>query len=132
MSGHVHAENMRLYAEDAATTATPWCNWQYRDKGSEDEWHPCILSPLWSIDIEYRRKPRTIMIGGVAVPEPLRTAPPPGTTVYIVDICTSSMVCPHVWAYGHYHGLLIERGVAHLTREAAQQHANALIKFSAK
>lgn len=56
---HTHAENMRLYAEDAAKTNKPWENWQYRGPG-EAKWRDKSGHPSWSIDFQYRRKPKTV------------------------------------------------------------------------
>ena len=65
MSAHPHAENMRLYAEDAAETDKPWERWERRyvgpTYGDHAEWTPCTPSECWwSTDWEYRRKPKPL------------------------------------------------------------------------
>ena len=65
--GHVHAENMALYAEDAKTTDKPWELWQVKD--NEGVWWECKNNPLWGGYTEYRRKPKTKLIHGVEVPD---------------------------------------------------------------
>lgn len=65
--GHVHADLMALYAEDAKTTDKPWELWQVKDK--DGVWWECKNNPLWGGDTEYRRKPKTHIIHGVEVPD---------------------------------------------------------------
>ena len=58
---HVHAESMRLYAEDAADTDKPWKRWEGKNI-LHHSWFNCCQHPNWSKDFEYRRNPRTINI----------------------------------------------------------------------
>ena len=54
MPKHVHAELMKLYAEDAMETKRPWERWQfYTSLGPED----CRSHPKWVSTLKYRRKP---------------------------------------------------------------------------
>ena len=55
MNAHIHAENMRLYAEDATKTAKPWELWEFISLGMED-WQTLNSSPTWGFATEYRRK----------------------------------------------------------------------------
>ncbi len=64
--GHVHAENMALYAEDAKIHAEPWKLWQIKT-GSFD-WIDCKFSPAWDSTCKFRRKPKTHIVHGVEVP----------------------------------------------------------------
>ena len=57
MNAHIHAENMMLYAEDAAETAKPWELWEFISFGMED-WQPLDSNPNWGFATEYRRKKR--------------------------------------------------------------------------
>lgn len=70
--GHVHAELMAQYAEDAKTHAEPWKLWRFR--GSNGDWHNLYGQPMWTNIIEYRRKPKTHFVHGVEVPD-LRVLP---------------------------------------------------------
>ena len=54
MTAHKHAENMRLYAEDAAETDKPWERWEY--KPDYGVWASLDSHPDWFIDWQYRRK----------------------------------------------------------------------------
>ena len=58
--GHVHAELMAQYAEDAKTSKTPWELWEYLDK--DDGWTTFRGSPCWYETSVYRRKPKTHIV----------------------------------------------------------------------
>ena len=55
--GHVHAELMAQYAEDARNHKEPWKLWELRVKGGD--WYDCSLHPYWLETQEFRRKPKT-------------------------------------------------------------------------
>lgn len=90
--GHVHAESMALYAEDAKTTDKPWELWQVKD--NEGIWWECKNNPLWGGYTEYRRKPKTKLIHGVEVPD-ISFAPNDGEeyvypNIYVEDYASAS------------------------------------------
>lgn len=87
-------------------------------------YHIAVASP----SNEYRIKPEYIMIGDVKVPKPLTDAPEHGTVLYYPDITHVELV--GVMTYlrsGEYPHRLLTRGMLHLTREAAEAHAKAMI-----
>lgn len=53
--GHVHAELMRQYAEDAKHLSIPYALWESRNKPG-DTWRTLQDHPLWDCCVEYRRK----------------------------------------------------------------------------
>ena len=77
MTGHIHAELIAQYAEDAKVSKTPWEFWQEEPPfGEHDgitirrkkpEWRYCgptlCFHPSW----KYRRKPKTVTINGFEV-----------------------------------------------------------------
>lgn len=80
---------------------------------------------------EWRIKPRTIMIGDMEVPEPLREAPEYNTKFWVVVGLTGlDFILPMEWKGTESEVRWIERGIAHKTEEAAIAHAKALIKIS--
>jgi hypothetical protein len=58
MNRHKHAELMAQYAQDAMTTDKPWELWEARAHPKRD-WFVMKGDPCWSVDFEYRRKPKT-------------------------------------------------------------------------
>lgn len=132
-TGHPYAELMAQYAEDAKTCTEPWKLWQKRVV-PQDAWVDCALHPAWTKDIEYRRRPRTIMIGDREVPEPLREEPAFMTQYWVPDVHASSpnLAVSLKWVGDKFALRWLARGLVHITEEAAIAHAEALIALSAK
>ncbi len=130
---HVHAENMRLYAEDAAKTDKPWELWEARAKGYErSKFHSADGHPAWSIGFEYRRKPRVITVGNHSWPEPMKEAPGIGTELFCFSLNKDIDELSYKFTW-HDIGVdydVLQRGIVHTTKEAAQAHAEALIAIS--
>jgi len=62
---HKHAENMKLFAEDALETDKPWERWEHRQRKLDETlgtWNPCRQLPAWTLDADYRRKPQKKVI----------------------------------------------------------------------
>ena len=74
-----------------------------------------------------RRRPRTITIAGIEVPEPMREAPPKGTQYHCPDLLERGEVSWVNWSGQSLDYQYLARGICHYTEEAAQQHARALI-----
>jgi hypothetical protein len=133
---HKHAENMLAYAQDAMETDKPWERWEYLAKECNCKWQQCDGHPAWITINEYRRKPRTININGIEVPEPVREPLKEGDAYYYVSfdsLFTGYAVQPSLW-YGAagVSQLRLDKGIIHLTQEAAKIHANALLSFTQK
>ena len=57
MIGHIHAESMAQYAEDAKTHEEPHLLWEFLTlKG---DWEQLEYNPGWVNTVQYRRKPQT-------------------------------------------------------------------------
>lgn len=128
---HVHAALMMEYAKDAMETAAPWLRWEA--KTSCGEWVPKNYHPEWNQDVSYRRKPepaKTILINGFEVPEPLRAAPQVGERFFVPDIFSDRHAYLARWSGSDMDLKCLRRGVAHVTKEAAALHAEALISFT--
>lgn len=80
--GHVHADLMALYAEDAKTTDKPWELWQI--KAGSSDWISCKFSPAWDPVCQFRRKPKTHIVNGVEIPD-LRFEPKIGEGYHVPD-----------------------------------------------
>lgn len=89
LQGHVHAELMAQYAEDAKSHIEPWKLWQL--KSIPYDWTDCKLSPSWIPFIEYRRKPKTHFVHGVEIPD-LRINPKEGQEYWYPDPNTDDLV----------------------------------------
>jgi len=129
---HPHAALMAEFASDAALTETPWENWEFFDPRDGCGWTPCPRFPAWYPTIRYRRKPRTIRIGGADVPEPLRRRPAPGVAFYVADPSSEDCCFGEItWEATVIQERYFVRGLVHLTKEAAAAHGHALAALSA-
>jgi len=133
---HKHAELMALYAQDAMETDKPWERWQIAIPHIGAQWHDLDCACTWNVNCEYRRKPRTININGHAVPEPVRHALAERDHYYFVDfgsLFVSNGANDSQWyeASG-VSQFRLQSGIIHLTREAAEAHAKALLSFTEK
>lgn len=126
-TGHPHAENMKLYAEDAITTNEPWKLWEVNRYG---KWRPLSKNPEWGTDRQYRRKPKPININGFEVPSPLRDLPNDGEICYIVNLAEDKVYAT-VWYSAHsFFKQWLKSGIIHRTKEAAEIHLKALLSFT--
>lgn len=129
VKGHKWAKEMAQYAQDAMETEFPWERWQFRcdDGGS---WLQCSENPEWVKSHQYRRKPDIININGYDVPAPLRVAPEHTTWVYIPALTSNELYHTTKWSGLNTDTRIFNRGLVHSTKEAAQQHARALLSFT--
>ncbi|MDE9557009.1 hypothetical protein KKJ06_16645 [Xenorhabdus bovienii] len=129
---HVHSDLMMEYAKLAQVTDTPHREYQSRLVG-DDEWIDCLDPLTFDFDVEYRRKPRTIRIGDIDVPEPVRSSLETGQEYYIPvlnDYIITPLFQRCIWDFGNQHFYLLEFGLIHLDSESAKLHAKALISLT--
>lgn len=132
MTAHIHAELMAQYAQDAMRTNTPWELWECRRANSNDTWDELETHPAWCEYGEYRRKPRNININGHEVPEPVREPLGHKAKYFIPAISGRYFATEFYWCNDDTDSRFLERGLVHLTEEAAIAHAKALLSFTAK
>ena len=127
MPAHPHAALMADYAQDALSTNEPHLLWEHKING---EWTPCTITPVWYPMAQYRRKQKYILINGYEVPEPERKMPTQGTKYYLALPCQSGHPCYH-FNNGRFDTFYLNAGLVHLTQQAAEIHAHALMSFTA-
>ena len=126
MTAHKHAENMRLYAQDAAETDRPWERWEWLDNAN-NTWCPCSHTPIWEGNAKYRRKPQAIRVGRHAFPKPIAFTPPKNTIYWITRLRPEGYAASDlIWGDDKVDFDLLKSCVVHLSREAAQAHADVL------
>lgn len=83
-------------------------------------------------DKRYRIKPKTIMIGYMEAPEPVRDASElkEGEDYFLPNLQRDSLYGVSTWYCGDLDLRLLNRGLIHKTEEGAVLHAKALIKIS--
>ena len=125
--GHKHAAMMAEYARIAAEHEEPW---EFFQVLSDLGWVELEENPAWCVCCEYRLKPRTIRIGDIDVPEPMRSAPEVGSGYFFVNQSDPGTVVEFKWDDNWIDRLCLGHGMCHTTKEAAIAHANALILVS--
>ena len=128
---HVHHKLMQQYAEDVEHYNNPNSMWQFYNDG---EW--CSLegrdkATTWNPNLKYRR---VLVINGIHVPAP-ETEPPREDTKFYVPSLVGNLFGQNVitsyWdSDSQEHSHLLEKGIVHLTREAALTHAEALLSLT--
>lgn len=129
--GHVHAELMAQYAEDARTHAEPWKLWECREPGGK--WAPVGAWIPWVPSAEYRRKPKTHIVNGVEIPD-LRVTQKHGDHFYLADPVSLYFFTLLEDDEDDMVTLWIERGLAYQHTEEGKQaailHAKAMLGIS--
>jgi hypothetical protein len=119
-----------------AETDKPWMRWEYKNEPNGG-WRQCGSELCFYSGIEYRRKPRVIAINGIEVPEPLREKPEIGVTYWYPCITYRGVLDGYrsgntSWDDDTYDNQMLDAGLIHLTKEAAELHAKALLSFTKK
>lgn len=128
MTAHKHAALMLQYAKDAMETDKPWERWEV---AAPNEWKGCEMSPSWSEDHNYRRKPETIKVGKWEFPKPIKDSPKEDEFVYYVTEGHKLSDPPFVvedacFRYGTKPEWYLVHGLLHLSPKAAEAHADVL------
>lgn len=117
-----HIEVKRAYYNDPENVVVQM-------KCHNEKWADMVCEPAWSEHTEYRIKPKTIRIGDIDVPEPVREALEIGQEYFVASPAMGGG-SQFMWN-GCAHDLkFLRHGLIHLNREAAELHAKALILVS--
>ena len=79
---------------------------------------------------EYRIKPRTIRIGKYDVPEPERNALEEGEIYFTLDLDAPNLPGVYAWTGTSLDASRVAKGIIHLSRKAAELHAEALLSLT--
>lgn len=120
-----HAALAAIYAQQMAEMDAPWELWSVK---KHDHWFPLKSHPGWMEEREYRQIQKTININGHEVPEPMREKPDIGAKYWYVDI--DELRQWTTWQDDEYDDNRFKNGVCHATKQAAIDHAKALLSFS--
>ncbi|CDG86383.1 hypothetical protein [Xenorhabdus bovienii] len=131
MPKHIHADLM-MKAVEMAQLKAEW--WEYFEvlHDDADRWLSLAGEFYFDPDKEYRLKPRTIRIGSVDVPEPVREPLEEGQDYYFLDLGGESYYDETFWLGDLDDVDRLNRCLIHLDRESAVMHAKALLSLTAK
>ncbi|MBS9442456.1 hypothetical protein [Photorhabdus heterorhabditis] len=122
---HVHAELMMQYAQDALKTDRPYELWEMFC--SDSDWRTLTNHPRWQVDYLYRRKPEMITVGTVSFPKPVDYWLKEWDRYFTA---TFDGLEYFVWRNNNSDYYRLQSGIIHLTKEAAKQHSEALVKIN--
>lgn len=121
MQQHPLAHILRAIAEGRTIL------WNGQDQSAEG-----ALRRIANGEAQLTIKPRTIRVGDYEFPEPLRANPAEGSPVYRVSLDAEGLVVSGEFFRGFtWCANAMRLGLLHATREAARQHALALLSLSA-
>lgn len=130
MAAHNHAALMLQYAQDAMETDKPWERWEWRDiyhDGDDAPWKQLSFHPVWHMDSEFRRKPQTIKVGKWEFPKPIAFTPEIDTIYWVIRLHPKGFAPDDlIWRGDGADFDLLGNRMIHLSREAAQAHADVL------
>ena len=98
----------------------------------KQEWTDVEGEPFWISDIEYRIKPKTIIVNGIEVPSPVSKEPIKDKACFLPSLMDYNLYVSIRWTGTDEDYLQLSRGLIHLTKDAAIQHAKALLAFTTK
>ena len=127
---HVNAEILRAIADGKKVQYRNYCSptgWEY--------FHSADSTTCWKVltggvAVEWRIVPETVKIGEHEVPEPCREALRSGQKFWAVNPFTGPQHFTWDGSKEDYHAL--NSGFVHLTKEAAEQHYEAIKSLLAK
>ncbi|KOP35152.1 hypothetical protein AFK69_00670 [Xenorhabdus sp. GDc328] len=132
MPKHIHADLISEYARLSHITDKPWEYFQYRFADGHD-WLDATFAIAFHHNTSFRLKPRTIKIGDIEVPEPVREALMDGADYYYPNISYGCFNCNYrTWSGSICDKDILSSGLIHLDRESAELHAKALISLTSK
>ncbi|MBE8597868.1 hypothetical protein [Xenorhabdus sp. BG5] len=118
MPKHIHADLMAQYAQFAQIDNEPWRYFQYGAFDCVDNviWIDCERCITFDPHLMYRLKPKTIKIGNIDVPKPVREPLKNGTAYYCLDISFGTPdAVPHLWGKSTF-------DMARLNQHAEPEH----------
>ncbi len=94
------------------------------------QWRPC--GGVFVEGSEYRIEPKTILVNGFEVPEPMREAPKEKTPYFTICVSHPDFFREELWFNNDSHVRLLKRGICHATKQAAIAHAKAMLGIDPK
>lgn len=131
MAEHKHASVLRAIADGVPLSEfeTHCCKWGEGEYEKLESWFAdaTIRPDQWEI----RRKPQHIIVNGFKVPKPL-DAVPNGAIYTPAFMGEGDKGWVNIWRESTNKNLAIQKGIAHLTKEAAAAHAKAMLGIDPK
>lgn len=115
------------HAQEILPLVTAQANGEVLQMYVYGKWSDC-MEPIAFIDgCKYRVKPKTILVNGFEVPEPMREEPNQGEGYYYASISVGALYGFAAWTKHEADLIRLTRGICHTTKEAAIAHAKAML-----
>ena len=125
---HEHAEKLRAIADNKDVRLEQTCLSTKGWKATNSDNALAFIAAGCGKVI--RIAPKTIRIGDMDVPPPMRVAPEIGTDYWLVALLFESVIHRHTWTDCALDLLRLKRGLCHLKEADCRTNAEALIKAS--
>ena len=120
MTKHVHADLMKLYAEDAMETDKPWLRWEFY---AHEKWITFEHGgPSWVVGSCYRRKPNNVIVNGFEVIDDVIKEEASSFQCFVEEPSNLSF---NSRSRGHATHTERSRGIVHTTQAGAIAHCKA-------
>lgn len=91
------------------------------------KWSDCMEPTAFVDGCKYRVKPKTILVNGFEVPEPMREEPELNDSYFTPQPVAEDMFFTARWTNHKIDSIRLSRGICHTTKEAAIAHAKAML-----
>lgn len=120
------------HAQEILPLVTAQANGEVIQMYVGDEWSDCKEPTAFVDGCKYRIKPKTILVNGFEVPEPMREKPKNGDKYFTPSLIANEFNCEAIWSSDSVDKGLFGRGICHTTKEAAIAHAKAMLGIDPK
>ena len=120
------------HAQEILPLVTAQANGEVIQMYVGDHWSDCVEPTAFVNGCKYRIKPKTILVNGFEVPEPMREAPKNGNKYFTPSLMAKEFNCGATWSSDSVDKGFFGRGICHTTKEAAIAHAKAMLGIDPK
>lgn len=121
-----------LYAQDSNKSKKAWMKWHKKEPGSES-WVDLTTHPEWNDETKYQRKPDTININGMTLPDTRinQTALLVGDKYFVESPAEREFFEEVIFDGSLWDDRVISRGIAHSTSIGAANTCRARFNLKA-
>lgn len=115
------------HAQEILPLVTAQANGEVIQMYVGDEWSDCKAPTAFVDGCKYRVKPKTILVNGFEVPEPMREVPELNYSYFTPQPVAEDMFFTARWTNHKIDSIRLGRGICHDTIGSAIAHAKAML-----